>query len=93
MVKHPHTDLHDVPALHWHYVYSDLLAISSAVPADEAYDHEATITAYVECFKREDGYYHWEILKNADLVEHGWMDTLRESQNDAETNFDRLRNA
>lgn len=93
MSKYPQTDLLDVPALHWHHVYTDLLALLSSVPADEEYDSETTITAYVECFKREDDHYHWEILRGTDLVHHGWMYTLEEAQADAETNFDLALNA
>lgn len=88
MSKYPHTDLIEAPAFHWHNVYADLLVIESVAPTDDAYDGEAIISAYVECFKRADDCYHWEILRGTELMERGWMGTLEEAQADAETNFD-----
>lgn len=91
MLKHPHTDLIDVPALHWHNVYDDLLGIEDMDATMDDYNDGDIVTAYVECFTRADGYYHWQVHKREE-TSHGWMETREEAQADCEKQFDLVRN-
>ena len=83
MSKYPHTDLIEAPALNWYYLFPDLLTIESGEDTPETFHAGKYIVAYVECFTRADGYYHWQVHKHEE-TSHGWMETIEEAQADCE---------
>ncbi len=92
MSKYPHTDLIDVPALHWHSVFTDLLGIESMDASHDDYNNGTIVTAFVECFKRADGKHHWQVF-GMGQDRASFEDTIEAAQTAAETIFDRIRNS